>query len=102
MIDDDQLSAAFAHRQAKGGKLGEAFVALGIVSEDAMLEVLSRDLGVQVLSEAEIVELSVPPEVRGSIPRFLLEEELIFPIAFDAARGALTIVTHEPPDEPTL
>jgi CheY-like chemotaxis protein len=102
MIDDDQLSAAFAHRQANGGKLGEAFVALGFVTENEMLEALSRDLGVPVLSEAEVIELNISAEVRASIPRFLVEEELVFPIAVDAERASLTVVTHEPPDDPTL
>jgi DNA-binding response OmpR family regulator len=102
LVDEQQLETALSYQQARGGKLGEILVSLNYLSEQQLLEVLSRKLDLPLADEAELLKLAVPAETRSCLPRFLVEEELIFPLEIDREKGHLSIVTHEPLDEATL
>src|SRR5438105_14396735 len=102
LIDEQQLETALGYQQARGGKLGEILVSLNYVSEQELLDALAKQLSLPILSEAEVLEMQVSPETRGALPRFLIEEELIFPLVYERDKGQLTIVSHEPLDEATI
>ena len=55
VVSEDQLNAAFAEGKKRGLKIGETLVEMGIVTDDTIAEVLSKQLAI------EKVDLSVTP-----------------------------------------
>jgi DNA-binding response OmpR family regulator len=102
LVDEQQIETALSYQQARGGKLGEILVSLNYLSEQQLLETLSRKLDLPLADEAHLLKLGIPAETRSCLPRFLVEEELIFPLEIDRDKGYLSIVTHEPLDDATL
>ncbi len=94
-IDGWQLQSALAHQRRWGGRLGEALVSLGFVSEPVLLAELSRQLGVPYL---ELGERYVPPAIVRLVPERLIRARKVFPIALATAsrRGPLVVATSEP------
>jgi DNA-binding response OmpR family regulator len=102
LIDERQLETAIDYQNARGGKLGEILVSLGYVSEAELLRLLSQQLQLVLVDEQNAIDLEIPEDARSALPRFLAEEELIFPLQIDREHKQLTIVTHEPLDDNTL
>ena len=102
LVDERQLETAIDYQNARGGKVGEILVSLGYVSEPELLKLLSLQLSLPLLGETEVLEMSIDVETRSALPRFLAEEELIFPLSADRERKLLTVVTHEPLDDATI
>ena len=67
-IDGWQLQSALAHQRRWGGRLGEALVGLGFVSEPVLLAELSRQLTVPYI---ELGERYVPPAIVRLVPEKL-------------------------------
>ena len=94
-IDSTQLKSALAHQRRWGGRLGRAIVHLGFMKEPAVLEVVGRQLGVQVV---EIGDMTVPPEVLRLLPERLIRERRVLPLAraSEGRRGPLVVALAEP------
>ncbi|MEQ1619005.1 MAG: type II/IV secretion system protein [Terricaulis sp.] len=80
LITDQDYAAAEALRRDKGGAMGSTLVRMGAVSEDALLQVLSDQLGIPLLSataaptETEVREAAVQMGVPIS---WLIDNETI-------------------------
>ncbi len=94
-IDRAQLGSALALQRERGGRLGEALVALGFVSEPVLMLELARKHDVPY---AEIGERSVPREVLQLVPEKLIRRWRILPLGFGHGRGhtAIVVATTEP------
>lgn len=94
-IDGWQLQSALAHQRRWGGRLGEALVGLGFVSEPVLLAELSRQLTVPYI---ELGERYVPPAIVRLVPEKLIRSRKVFPIALvsSSRRGPIVIATSEP------
>ena len=100
-VDSVQLSFALAHQQKWGGRLGDALIALKLVSEPELLTELARQHGVQY---AQIGERFVPAEIVRLVPQRFIRARRVFPIALgpDHRRGRLFVATSEPQNLPML
>ena len=89
MLSEAQVEQALARQKASGGKLGEACVSLGFITEDELLDVLEMQLGVprvrleSYLIEPEAVSLVPLPVARrhGVIPIFRIDQTLTVAMA---------------------
>ena len=94
-IDSTQLQSALAHQRRWGGRLGRAIVHLGFMQEPAVLEVVGRQLGVEVV---EIGDRTIPAEVLRLVPERLVRERRVLPLArlAEGRRGPLVVALAEP------
>ncbi len=94
-IDAWQLQTALAHQRCWGGRLGEALVKLGFISEQVLLTEIARQLGV---SYVEIGDRQIPDAVVRLVPEKLIRARKVLPAAFawQGKRNLLVVVTSEP------
>jgi Type II secretion system (T2SS), protein E, N-terminal domain len=100
-IDAGQLACALAHQQQRGGRLGEALVALRLVTEQALLSTLAQQHGVRYVW---IGEQSVPPEIVRLVPPAFIRARRILPLALapNMHRGKLFVAASAPIDPAAL
>jgi len=100
-IDSLQVQAGMAHQRRWGGRLGEALVHLGFVTEEVVLAHVARQHGVPYVC---IGSRSVDASVVGLVPEKLIRARKVFPIACapKPARGLLVVATSDPWDLPIL
>ncbi len=95
-LDDRQVQAALAHQRQWGGRIGGAIVRLGFLREPAVLDALSRQLGVPFV---ELGGRHIPPNVLALVPRRLAEVRRVLPIAVETGgRRALFVALADPSD----
>jgi len=96
-IDVWQLQSALAHQRFWGGKIGEALVRLGFISESVLLTELGRQIGVPYV---EIGDREIDPAVLRIVPEKLIRARKVLPIAYapQPRRGLLVIATARPQD----
>ena len=93
-ISEVQLRSAITHQSRWGGRIGEALVHMGYVTERVMLQALSRQLGVPLV---EIGPRQIPPAVFRLVPERLIRGRQIFPISLvTTRRGPLVVAISEP------
>lgn len=100
-IDAQQLQSALAHQRQWGGRLGQALVRLGFVTESDLLRLVGQQIGVPFV---EIGERYVPPAVLGLVPEKLMRQRRVFPLAVasESRRGPLVVALSEPDNLPFL
>lgn len=95
-IDALQLRSAMAHQSRWGGRLGQALVNLGLVSEAVVMEALARQLGVRFV---EIGSRTVAPAVLRLVPERLVRKYRCLPLGVAAGRrGPLLVALGDPAD----
>lgn len=93
-IDAEQLKAAIAEQQRRGGKLGDVLVRLGAISEEMLVEALGRQLELPWIHLDEVQEL--PRELTARLPLKVAVECLAVPLSLDALDRALIVAMAEP------
>ncbi|MGB8930981.1 MAG: hypothetical protein WCC48_06995 [Anaeromyxobacteraceae bacterium] len=76
-IDAMQLNSALAHQRRWGGRLGEAMVQLGFLSEDRLLAAVGSQIGTEFVV---IGQREVPPFVLSLMPLKLIRSLRAFPL----------------------
>lgn len=95
-IDDLQLQRAINHQAQWGGRIGEALVSMGFVSEQVMLRTVARQLGVPFM---EIGHRSIPPAIVQLLPERLIRQRRLLPVALlGPERGPLVVAFSDPAD----
>ena len=92
-----QLSTALAHQRQHGGRLGNALVAKGYLTETALCQVLGEALGLPVVESVGLRDWTALPLLRAGF----CERHELFPIALDEGHGArrqLTVAMADPLD----
>lgn len=100
-IDSSQLDSALAHQRQWGGRIGQAIVRLGFLSEERMLEVVGRQLGAPFVVIGRRV---VPPAVVALVPKKLIRARRAFPLEklTEHRRGPLVVAFADPADLPAV
>jgi hypothetical protein len=101
VITPEQLAAALAFQRQTGGRLGNALVAKGYLSETQLCRTLGTALGLQVL---EVVGLKDWPALHLLRSSFCERHEL-FPVAIDESRTGrrhLVVAMADPLDLPAI
>ncbi len=96
-IDVWQLQSALAHQRFWGGRIGEALVNLGFVSEQLVLAEIGRQLDVPYV---EIGDREIDAAVVRLVPERLIRARRLLPIAYapQPRRGLLVVATSNPQD----
>lgn len=97
IITHTQLKEAISIQEEKGGKLGEVLVDLGYVSEEQIVMVLSRQLGISYISlESGKLIVTSDQNIEELIPYEFAVKNLVLPIARNL--NSLTVVMWDPLD----
>jgi hypothetical protein len=94
LISPGQLQEALKYQKAAGGRMGSNLVAMGFISEDALMDFLARQTGVPRL---DVKHLEVLPAVLERIPKRLAEQMTILPVAFKEPKS-LVLAMADPSD----
>lgn len=94
LISPAQLQEALRYQKAAGGRMGSNLVAMGIISEDSLMDFLARQTGVPRL---DVKHLDVLPSVLERIPRRLAEQMTILPVSFKEPKS-LVLAMADPSD----
>src|SRR6476660_3070431 len=90
-ISADQLQQALNHQKASGGKLGYNLVKLGIVKDDEITALLSKQYGVPSIN---LTQFEIDPAVIKLIPPETAHKYQIVPLS--RAGATLTIAMTDP------
>jgi type IV pilus assembly protein PilB len=98
-IDPHQLDSALAHQRQWGGRIGQALVRLGFLTEERVLEVVGAQLGAPFVVIGQRV---VPPAVVALVPRKTIRARRAFPLEKlnEHRRGPLVVAFADPADLP--
>ncbi len=93
LVSELQLTAALAEQRKWGGKLGRTLVEMGFVTEDAMAEALSRQLG---LPRIELDGHQLQADALEFLRVDIAERYGVFPLGGDRKAKTLTLATSDP------
>ncbi len=99
LIDEEQLESALASQKGTGRRLGEELVAVGVLNELQVTQVLSNQLSVPWV-DLHHVEFS--RELLGLVPKELAHEHCLIPIYVRRVRAggdALFVAMEDPTNE---
>ncbi|MBN2490891.1 MAG: Flp pilus assembly complex ATPase component TadA [Planctomycetes bacterium] len=92
-LTERQMDDGLREQRSTGERLGRCLVRLGHLREEALLEALGRQLGLEVI---ELGRLKVPDEATRALPLDFVRRHRILPLA--VTNGALRIATSNPVD----
>jgi type II secretory ATPase GspE/PulE/Tfp pilus assembly ATPase PilB-like protein len=95
LISQDQLRIALMEQKSSGKPLGEALLALGFTTEEAMRSALAANLGEKAISLKGIVANQA---ALALIPKALAKRHALFPASLDARTNELVIASANPND----
>src|SRR6476659_3248346 len=90
-ITPDQLQQALNHQKANGGKLGQHLVKMGLVKDEEITALLSRQYGVPSIN---LAQFEIDPAVIKLIPADTAQKYQIVPLS--RAGATLTIAMTDP------
>ena len=91
LITPDQLDAALKSQREEGGKLGEALVRVGAVSDSAITETLSQQFGVPSI---DLGSFEIDPNVIKIVPAEVARKYGVLPV--NKTGATLTIAMGDP------
>ncbi|WP_306591594.1 hypothetical protein [Geothrix sp. 21YS21S-4] len=94
LISPAQLQSAITHQKIARGRLGSNLVALGYISEEVLMDFLSRQAGVP---QMDVRNLDVPPQVLKLVPHRLADQFTVLPVAVKEPK-ALVLAMSDPSD----
>ncbi|MGE5248000.1 MAG: PilT/PilU family type 4a pilus ATPase [Verrucomicrobiota bacterium] len=97
VIREEQLHDALKSQNQLGGTLGENLIRLGFVAEEALLQFLSEQLGIQ---HVNLTKVEVPATVQRLINMETVRLRRLLPIGFEGK--ALVVGMVDPTDLPAL
>jgi type IV pilus assembly protein PilB len=93
-IDEIQLNSALAYQRDWGGRLGSILIKKGFISENEILNLMGKQLGIPCISLEEFEKPS--DELLNKISVDIAKKYQIFPIRFEGK--SLLIATSDPTD----
>jgi type IV pilus assembly protein PilB len=97
LITSSQLQIALEVQRQEGGRLGEILIRQGIIKSDALLELLSKQLGVPIV---DLKGRVIKPEVLDLVPEHIAKTRNIIPV--EVVDDKLVIVMGHPEDIITI
>ena len=98
LIDETQLKSALSYQEEWGGRLGSIIIKRGFVTEQEMISVIEKQLGLSCVSLEEIEKPS--QEVLNAVKIDIAKKFCIFPIKSEGK--TLLIAVSDPTDLKTL
>src|SRR5512134_239136 len=89
LIGPEQLGAALTAQAQLGGTLGQTIIRLGFVTEEALLEALSRQAGLQHIN---LTHLEISPDTQRLIPEESVRAGRLLPVGLEGNRLMVAMV----------
>ena len=93
LVDKPTLIKAIKKAKADNKRLGEALVAMGVVSEDVITKALAKQFGMEYV---DLDETPISQSAQKLIPPELIKKHFVLPLGMD--NGRLKIVISDPMD----
>jgi type IV pilus assembly protein PilB len=97
LLGPDQIEEAKALQSQAGMKLHDAFVKLGYLTQDQVMQVIAEFNGLQFV---ELTEMTVPASVVEQVPESVARENVIMPLSLE--NGQMRVVLSDPTDFDTV
>ncbi len=94
LITPSQLQSAVTHQKIARGRLGSNLVALGYISEEVLMDFLSRQTGVP---QMDLRNIEVQDQVLKLVPQRLAEQFTVLPIRLKEPKS-LVLAMSDPSD----
>jgi type IV pilus assembly protein PilB len=91
LITREQLDEALKAQKEKKERLGELLISLGFLTKDALLEVLSMELGIPAV---HLSRMKVSPEVTALVPKKICQRYCLIPVS--CMKGKLSVAMSDP------
>ncbi len=95
LVSADQLQIALLEQKKTGKQLGDALIALGFVTEEAMREALGQTLGQQTILLQTVL---ADPEALQRLPKAMASRFQVFPVSFTPETQKLVLASPKPND----
>lgn len=92
LLSKAQLEEALQGQVIFGGKLGTILIEMGLISEEALADILSQQLSIPCARPGDLQ--NIPPQVIATIGRDLAEKHKAVPVALNGRK--LTLAMAEP------
>jgi type IV pilus assembly protein PilB len=93
-VTPGQLGLANAHQKENGGRLGSSLVALRLMSERQVAEIVAKQYGLSTIDDLDAVD--VPPDVLAMVPRAHCVRHSVLPLSRHATE--LRLAMADPTD----
>jgi type IV pilus assembly protein PilB len=93
IIDEEKLEKAFDQQRSQGGKVAGALIKLDFLTEDDLVEFLSRQLGLPTVS---LDEIDVDPDAVKLIPAAIAQKYMAIP--YSQVNSSLHVAMADPTD----
>ncbi len=100
VITDEVREQAMNQQKILGGRVEEALLDLGAVTESVLLKFLAGEYGTQFASTEKLAKADIRGDVLRLISKKMAETETVFPVLYKD--GALTVVTPDPDNQAML
>lgn len=94
LVTPAQLQSAITHQKIARGRLGSNLVALGYISEEVLMDFLSRQTGVP---QMDVRDIDVPVQILKLVPHRLADQFTVLPIATKEPKS-LILAMSDPSD----
>ena len=94
LITPSQLQSAVTHQKIARGRLGSNLVALGYISEEVLMDFLSRQTGVP---QMDVRNIEVPDQILKLVPQRLADQFTVLPIGLKEPKS-LILAMSDPSD----
>lgn len=98
LISPAQQEAAHNQLRIVGGRVEEALLDLGLIQEGALLKHLAAQKKTRFVATDKLARADIDVATLKLVPKKMAEQDVVFPVLFDATNGVLSVVTPDPDD----
>ncbi len=103
MMADGKLSpeahaAVISHVGVHGGRVEDAIIDTGLMSEADLLRYLSTMFATRFVSTEKLYKANIDPGILALVPRKLADQHQVLPVMYEDAGRVLSVVTPNPHD----
>lgn len=98
LITSAQQEAAHNQMRIVGGRVEEALLDIGAMQESALLKFLAAQKKTRFVATEKLARADIDVATLRLVPKKMAEQDVVFPVLFDAKNGVLSIVTPDPED----
>jgi len=93
VLDANKLTAALAEQQRWGGRLGRIIVRMGFLSDEALVQALSKQLSIEI---SELRSLDVPAGIRNQIDMDFARANSLCPERLSSDGKSIVVAMSDP------
>ncbi len=95
-LSPDGHATAVAYVALHGGRIEDALIENEILSETDLLRYVATESSTRFVSTEKLYKASIDRGILSLVPRKLAEQHQVFPVLYDDAAKALSVVTPDP------